>query len=111
MNLHHSPQNGTRKNYKGLDFDTKLACISREGTSSGCTAVSLVGGILIFRIFREGVKNALLPDEKVIAERGCRDERCVYIPHDFIYLDMLYATCRARHETVNLRIEQFNIIE
>lgn len=62
------------------------------------------------RIFRLKLKNLLLPHEKVIADRGYRDEKCVYLPNDLIYADNLYSSVRARHENANRRIKQFNII-
>jgi len=52
----------------------------------------------------------LLSNEKVIAGRGYRDEKCVYLPSDLMYEDRLYSSVRARHENANRRIKQFNAI-
>lgn len=59
-------------------------------------------------IFRSQLKQRLLPDEKVLADRGYGDAKCVYeIPgRGARYSSLL----RARHETLNGRLKNFAIL-
>ena len=61
------------------------------------------------KIFRLKLKGVLLPNEKVIADRGYKDEKCAYFPSDMKYPDKLFSKSRARYETFNQRIKQFNM--
>ena len=51
------------------------------------------------KIFRLKLKGMLLPNEKVIAARGRKDEKCAYFPSDIRYPDKLFSKSRARCET------------
>ena len=62
------------------------------------------------RIFRRNLKKMLDQNEKVIADRGYRDSKCVYFPNNLDYPDSLYSTVRARHEIMNKRLKQFKVI-
>lgn len=60
------------------------------------------------RIFQCGLKNMLLPGEKVVADKAYKDLKC-YIPtkaHDQDHLDIMNQL-RARHEQTNGRVTIF----
>jgi len=61
-------------------------------------------------IFRSGLKKLLDTEEFVIADNGYHDERCITPPHEHHPLRNRFAEIRARHETVNGRMKQFNIL-
>lgn len=61
-------------------------------------------------IFRLGMKSALSPDEKVIGDKGYRDEKCEKPPAIDDPNKRTYAIIRARHETVNSRFKNFRVL-
>jgi len=68
------------------------------------------GGFNDLSIFRSKLKGMILPGERIIADRGYKDEVCDYVSQDMVYQDKFYSTVRARHEAVNRRIKQFNVV-
>lgn len=64
-------------------------------------------------IFRRGMKDALAPDERVVADKGYAGEISCYTPLSFDFTHASSSTCaalRARHETVNRRLKQFGVL-
>lgn len=62
------------------------------------------------RIFRLNMKSALLPGERVIADRGYGDERCSTPDTLTAEGRQLASEIRARHETVNGRFKKFRVL-
>lgn len=62
------------------------------------------------RIFRLGMKHALLPNKKVIADGGYPDEHCVTRTAVREAERDIFSRVRARHETANRRLKQFYVI-
>lgn len=59
------------------------------------------------KIFNGTLKNRLLPGEKVLADRGYTSNSCVYrIPKS----EGLSASLLARHESLNRRLKNFNVL-
>ena len=64
-------------------------------------------------IFRGWLKNELMPGERVEADAGYRGDTSVDCPDKFNYTeyqDQCKYIVRARHETVNQRFKQFNVL-
>ena len=61
-------------------------------------------------IIRDKLKLFLLPGENVISDRGYPDERCVSPNNSSLEGNELAALIRARHETANRRLKQFNVL-
>ena len=61
-------------------------------------------------IFRIMLKGMLSDNEKIIADRGYRDIKCTYTALSDPTLARNFSLCRARHEAVNRRIKQFNVL-
>ncbi len=60
--------------------------------------------------FRSRLNTALSPHEKVIADSGYRDDRCLTPTSRNTEIDKLYAVLRARHGTVNKRLKNFSVL-
>ena len=65
------------------------------------------------RIFRLKLKTILLPEEKVVADKGYKGDTKVCTPYDAINKGHKRAMAlgRARHEIVNRRIKQFGALQ
>ena len=59
-------------------------------------------------IFRLRMKQSLLPEEKVVSDAGYQDERCSANSTSIEANNWGYV--RARHEAVNKRLKQFNVL-
>ncbi len=62
------------------------------------------------KIFRLGMESALHAKEKVVADKGYKDESCVTPLHVSGEQREICATIRARHETCNRRLKQFRVL-
>ena len=62
------------------------------------------------RVFRSGLKSTLDVDEFVVADGGYIDERCISPPGSSHADHKTLAETRARHEIVNKRLKQFNVL-
>lgn len=61
------------------------------------------------KIFIDNMKNNLLPNEYVVADRGYTDNKCIGPDVSPCHFDVHRRT-RARHETVNERLKNFNVV-
>ena len=59
---------------------------------------------------RSKLVKKLLPDEKIIADSGYRDDRYFVHPLAVINNHDFYKKVRARHENINFRIKKFKVI-
>ncbi len=62
------------------------------------------------RIFRSGLKRMLRVNERVVADKGYTDEKCVTPRQLSSARRSFYALLRARHETVNERLKHFTVL-
>ncbi len=60
--------------------------------------------------FRSNLKQALSQNERVIADRGYGDEKCMTLSRLTEDERNLAADIRARHETVNARFKKFGVL-
>ena len=65
------------------------------------------------RIFRNNLKDHLLPGEMVVADRGYRGDPSCITPYDAYdnHVKYLMGVARARHEGVNAMFKQFRILK
>ena len=61
-------------------------------------------------IFRSHMCEILAENERVLADRGYRNSRCL-TPYDCIENRKVHSDPRARHEAVNLRLKHFNVLQ
>ena len=61
-------------------------------------------------IFRENLKRKLRANEKAVADRGYRDNKCITPINLFGMNPQLHSLIRARHETLNGRLKNFKIL-
>lgn len=61
-------------------------------------------------IFRQGMKLQLDDGERVIADSGYRDTSCITPDEAYLLPGRIHSRLRARHETVNARLKDFNVL-
>ena len=62
------------------------------------------------KIFRNGIRKNLLPDELVIEDRGYSDSRCIQPPGNYHPRNRIYTKIRSRHEILNKRLKHFGVL-
>ena len=99
--------------FKGAGLRYEVAIAIQSGDLAWINGPFPCGLNSDLTIFRLGLKQQLLPGERVEADDGYRgDERCDG-PFDYCYSEEQYRskfTVRARHETINRRFKQFGIL-
>lgn len=99
--------------FKGPGVRYEIALSIRSGRIIWAHGPFPCGAYPDVSIFEKGLAHQLEQNERVIADNGYKHPRC--ITRDSASknhaLSSLCSTIRARHETVNRRIKQFNILK
>ena len=101
INHNHSIQNGIHTSSKGLVCDMKLEFVLQRVISFGSMEETPCGEWPELRIAKDELIYFLKPGEKVVVDGSYNRQLFFITPTGVI---------RARHETVNRRFKQFNVL-
>jgi hypothetical protein len=98
--------------FKGAGFRYEIASCIKTGDIVFVNGPFPCGKWPDLKIFRRDLKNVLLPNEKIEADRGYRGDEKVRTPDDWVTLsDRRAKYCAgARHETINGRLKNFKCL-
>ena len=96
--------------FKGPGVRYEIALAIETGEIVWVHGPFQAGAFSDLAIFQAGLKKALARNERVVADGGYSDEKCVTPEMLQGQMSTGYATVRARHETVNERFKNFFVL-